>query len=167
MKLLIKVPGHKDQEIPLKAGKSILGRGKESDIPVLHTGISRAHVQLEFNQGKVFITDLGSSNGSKLGVKDLVASEKVEFTPFFSLMLAKEVEIALLPGDNLDPIGTPTSFDIRYDLRPNDENTKKIGPRRLESLEKPSQNKIIPIILAALAVALTLLYFLKSDLLGR
>lgn len=166
MKLLIKVPGHKDQEIPLKAGKLTLGRGKESDIPVIHTGISRAHVQFELIQGKVFVTDLGSSNGSKLGTKDLVAKEKVEFTPFFPLVLAKEVEIALLPGDNLDPMGTPTNFDIRQDLRPNDEKTKKIGPRRLESLEKPNNNKMIPMVLAALAIAIILIYFLKPDLLG-
>lgn len=166
MKLLIKIPGHKDQEIPLKNGTSILGRGKESDIPVIHTGVSRAHIQFDCSQGKVFVTDLGSSNGSKLGTKDLVAKEKVEFTPFFPLVLAKEVEISLLPSDHLGPMGTPSNIDIRQEIRPNDEKTKKIGPRRLESLEKSNNNKMIPVVLVVVAILVILVYLLKPELFG-
>lgn len=42
----------------------ILGRSSETDIPVDDTGVSRQHLEIRQEHGKVWAVDLGSTNGS-------------------------------------------------------------------------------------------------------
>src|SRR4051812_15908 len=55
----------------------ILGRDSSADLTVSDQGISRKHAKFTKEDGKVFITDLGSSNGSYVNDKKINPGEKV------------------------------------------------------------------------------------------
>jgi hypothetical protein len=48
---------------PLTLARTVLGRGSESDIPVIGNGVSRRHCEIELSQ-PVRLRDLGSTNGT-------------------------------------------------------------------------------------------------------
>ena len=45
----------------------ILGRGKDADIVLESSKVSRHHAQIEFTATGIFLTDLGSTNGTLVG----------------------------------------------------------------------------------------------------
>lgn len=51
---------------PLPRGRTVIGRGSESDITVNDTGISRKHVEIRWDGERAEVHDLGSTNGSLL-----------------------------------------------------------------------------------------------------
>ncbi len=54
-----------NKSFPLSEGKKlIVGRGHDVDIQIFETGLSRQHSCFERCEGGVFVTDLGSSNGT-------------------------------------------------------------------------------------------------------
>jgi ATP-binding cassette subfamily B protein len=62
--LRVLVAGSPPRDIPLKPGKITLGRGKEVDVTLLHRSVSRQHLQLQIEGGRIIATDLGSSAGT-------------------------------------------------------------------------------------------------------
>ncbi len=50
----------------LKKGATLIGRAPNCDIKVLHSNISKEHLQIEIFDDKVILTDAGSRNGSYL-----------------------------------------------------------------------------------------------------
>jgi uncharacterized RDD family membrane protein YckC len=60
-KFLIKYEG---QEIEAGEGAFILGRSKECDLKFMGESVSRKHAKLTILQDRIFIEDIGSSNGS-------------------------------------------------------------------------------------------------------
>lgn len=50
----------------LKVGRTVIGRGSDSDITITDTGTSRRHVEIVWDGKRAQVTDLGSTNGSKL-----------------------------------------------------------------------------------------------------
>ena len=61
----------------------MLGRGSNCDIVAVAPGISRQHLQIEFEDGQVYLTDLGSSNGTKVGDDQLEQKKRTLFETFF------------------------------------------------------------------------------------
>ncbi|PZQ88972.1 MAG: DUF2662 domain-containing protein [Leifsonia xyli] len=51
---------------PLQKGRTVLGRGSDADITLDDTGTSRRHVEILWDGTRGQVTDLGSTNGSKL-----------------------------------------------------------------------------------------------------
>ncbi|MBG6084727.1 FhaA domain-containing protein [Zhihengliuella flava] len=54
--------GHK--RYGMNSDSIVLGRSSETDIPVDDTGVSRQHLEIRSEAGKVWAVDLGSTNGS-------------------------------------------------------------------------------------------------------
>lgn len=50
----------------LKKGRTVIGRGSDADITLDDTGTSRRHVEILWDGRRAQVTDLGSTNGSKL-----------------------------------------------------------------------------------------------------
>lgn len=48
---------------PLTLTRTVLGRGSDTDIPVIGTGVSRRHCEIELSQ-PIRLRDLGSTNGT-------------------------------------------------------------------------------------------------------
>lgn len=59
------------RQIPLHAGEQILGRNSEIALP--DNSVSRAHVSLTLDSGKLVLTDLGSHNGTLINNRRVTA----------------------------------------------------------------------------------------------
>ena len=70
-----------DGEKPLRAGVSTFGRKADNDIPVPDSYVSGRHGQIEVTEGGVFLTDLGSSNGTFLNGAKLAPNMRTSITP--------------------------------------------------------------------------------------
>ncbi|MGY1735139.1 FtsK/SpoIIIE domain-containing protein [Geodermatophilus sp. SYSU D00684] len=57
--------------VPLATGRHVLGRGAGATLSLPDPGVSRRHVALEVGAGGLTVTDLGSTNGSRLDDADL------------------------------------------------------------------------------------------------
>ncbi len=54
------------QRYPLRVGRTVIGRGSEADITVDDSGTSRKHVEIAWDGANAQVTDLGSTNGSRV-----------------------------------------------------------------------------------------------------
>jgi hypothetical protein len=60
----------KDVRYPITRATTVIGRGTDTDVHVVHTGVSRHHAEIRWNGKRAEVVDLGSTNGTKLdGVK--------------------------------------------------------------------------------------------------
>jgi S-DNA-T family DNA segregation ATPase FtsK/SpoIIIE len=57
--------------VPLATGRHVLGRGAGATLSLPDPGVSRQHVRLDVGAGGITVTDLGSTNGSRLDDADL------------------------------------------------------------------------------------------------
>ena len=84
----------------ISEGETIsIGRGKECDVSIDNTAISRRHVSLALNGGIYFVSDLGSTNGTfvngkKIGVDELVSETDDILFGKFHLCQAAESDYA-------------------------------------------------------------------------
>ncbi|MGY1690001.1 FtsK/SpoIIIE domain-containing protein [Geodermatophilus sp. SYSU D01105] len=62
--------------LPLARGRHVVGRGGEATIELADPDVSRRHVLVEVGAGDLAVTDLGSTNGSRLGDEALCATPR-------------------------------------------------------------------------------------------
>lgn len=78
--------------------KTVIGRGSEADLILVEKGISRKHLLIEVEKDKIFLTDLGSANGTTIGDEKLDPNKRLEFSTFFMpIGLGQNVEILIEP----------------------------------------------------------------------
>ncbi len=53
-----------NQRFELRYGSNVIGRGSESDLQLLDQGVSRRHVDVQYDGQRATIYDLGSTNGT-------------------------------------------------------------------------------------------------------
>jgi hypothetical protein len=53
-----------NQRFDLRHGSNVIGRGSESDLQLLDQGVSRRHVDVQFDGSRATVYDLGSTNGT-------------------------------------------------------------------------------------------------------
>ncbi len=62
---LIRLPrGPAEERFELKSGPNSVGRARENDLFIAHASLSRQHARIDVDEGGVFVTDLGSRNGT-------------------------------------------------------------------------------------------------------
>ncbi len=67
------------REFPLKPGQNAVGR-QDADILLMHSTVSRRHAVVTVEDGKVFVEDLGSTNGTTVDGRKLEPNERVELS---------------------------------------------------------------------------------------
>jgi pSer/pThr/pTyr-binding forkhead associated (FHA) protein len=67
--------GH--ERVVLDKDLMVLGRSHLADIPIRHTSISREHCQFTRMQGKWYVEDLGSANGTQVGSETLIGRREL------------------------------------------------------------------------------------------
>lgn len=84
------------REHPLRPGATVIGR--EGDISLMDSRISRRHAQITNTDGILTLEDLGSSNGTSVNGRSLAAGEKASLTGGEKISFAG-LEVAVqLPG---------------------------------------------------------------------
>jgi protease PrsW len=59
--------------LPAADGKLVIGRDKLADIVIPDTSISREHASIQINRGRIWISDMNSTNGSTVNGRSLAA----------------------------------------------------------------------------------------------
>ncbi|MBO0814972.1 MAG: FHA domain-containing protein, partial [Actinobacteria bacterium] len=99
---------------PLRAGRTVIGRGERSDVVIGSAGVSREHCALEVTPaGVVTLTDLGSRNGTDVNGARLTGPVAVERDDIIALGGA--VLLQVLPAAALPP---PAAIDPIREARP-------------------------------------------------
>lgn len=73
----------------------IIGRGKNCDIILPYEGFSRQHAEIEYLDGEIFITDLGSTNGVYIDGNKIPSNIKTKMQSFLTLQIgpASRIEV--------------------------------------------------------------------------
>jgi len=85
------------EQVPLDKNKVTFGRAKTADCVISHPTVSREHFVVERNNGKVFLVDRGSENGThangeRVSWVELNDGDKVQAGPFTLVFVESEAE---------------------------------------------------------------------------
>ncbi len=75
----------------------IVGRSSKAHCLLKEDGISREHIKIELKGGKVFITDMNSSNGSFVQDTKLTPNMPTEWQIIYPVKIGKDISIIMLP----------------------------------------------------------------------
>jgi hypothetical protein len=78
-KIEIKYPDGNAETVTLSRERTIIGRSPNADIRINDNRVSREHCKLEVEGDRVFVTDLGGSNGTWVGTAKLLANVREPF----------------------------------------------------------------------------------------
>jgi len=83
--------------VHVKGDPVVLGRGQAADVTILESTLSRKHCQLELRGSRIWVTDLGSGNGTYINDERIVGA--AELKQGDRLRLGLKVSFSL-PGDD-------------------------------------------------------------------
>lgn len=87
------------RELPLRSGTNTFGRKAENDVVLPDPYVSGRHGQIDVTDSGVFLTDLGSSNGTMLNEAKLAPNMRTQVTPDDVIRLGSlELRVVLSPG---------------------------------------------------------------------
>lgn len=89
-----------EQAVPVDPGESIIGRGEECRIVVMHSAVSRNHARLVLDGARLTIEDLDSANGTYVNRVRIYGPESLERGDWIAL---GGFEIEVLQRVSLDP----------------------------------------------------------------
>lgn len=101
------------------ASGGVIGRGRDVEIPVRGASISRRHARLEEREGRWFVVDLGSSNGTRLGGRAVDEAPLEDGEEF----LLGDVEVRFRVGVRASPPASATEPVEPERTTPNVETT--------------------------------------------
>ena len=124
MILSISIDGDKPYTVAIEQESVIIGRSAQASVQILHECISRSHLKIRKSEnGVLFITDLGSSNGTFLNNEQITPQEEIQWHSFFPISLGHKILIHLV---------TETTAP------PQEETPKNVqGERTYQSLKRP------------------------------
>ncbi len=79
--LQLQMPEGETRQFPLLVSSLTIGRAPENDLVLEHVTVSRQHAHLTLEQGRLYVEDLGSSNGTFVGDQRLTPGQRVEILP--------------------------------------------------------------------------------------
>lgn len=87
VEVVIRQPGFPDRVVPVREGRTHLGRGDDNEIVLSDVGVSRRHAMIVLDRGELSIEDLGSGNGTyyfghKVKAQPLRHLDEVVIDPF-------------------------------------------------------------------------------------
>ncbi|MCB0010504.1 MAG: FHA domain-containing protein [Anaerolineales bacterium] len=77
--LEIQYPDGRKETLQMTRARMIVGRGNDVDIQIKDSRISRHHAAIEHDDGRVYVIDLGGSNGTWVGKSKLLANVREPF----------------------------------------------------------------------------------------
>ncbi|MCB1196844.1 MAG: FHA domain-containing protein [Bdellovibrionota bacterium] len=89
------------QKLPIDQGQITFGRTAQNDVVLAEQAISRQHARIFFENNQLWITDLGSKNGTMVNKKTITPHQNVAIHPNDSIQLGSTI---------LHVIKNPSSF---------------------------------------------------------
>ena len=97
MILSISIDGEKPYTVTIDQESVIIGRSTKASVQIQHECISRSHLQIRKDEnGALFITDLGSSNGTFVNNEQIAPNEEIQWHSFFPISLGHKILINLV-----------------------------------------------------------------------
>jgi pSer/pThr/pTyr-binding forkhead associated (FHA) protein len=62
------------QRFELRVGSNVVGRGSDADLQLLDQGVSRRHLDIQYDGRSATLYDLGSTNGTNVNGHDVGSS---------------------------------------------------------------------------------------------
>lgn len=133
MRLSVQIEFDKTLDLQTTKDRVIVGRDSRCDLMINHNSISREHCEIHIFEGQYFITDLGSSNGTKIDGQKLVPHQRT------SISLGQQFKLG---GLECEVSNTPLNKEeykiISSTTGPKGSYTATIRLGRIE-LNKPSK----------------------------
>lgn len=111
MHVYLKLLNGEQIEQTVESNTIIIGRSAKCDIVVPHEGMSRHHCQINLENGEVFITDLGSTNGVLIDDKKIVPHQKTPYALYltcsFGAVQGLQIELEELKGGIINNPSAP------------------------------------------------------------
>ena len=147
MKISVQIDAIKRIDLETKKKSIIIGRSPDCDLVVPHTSVSRKHCQIDEIEGSLYVTDLGSSNGTFINNKRLSPSEKQILSSSEVFIVGKLESQALLtkPEEftsskiNAAKVGSNTrTMNVQhFGETPEVEAPIRIDPPKVKGLRNP------------------------------
>jgi hypothetical protein len=175
MQLMLKLLNGEILKYPVKDGTVIIGRSSKCQIVVPHEGISRQHCKLEFDDGEVFVTDLGSLNGVVIQGNKITPHERTAWPTYLPLAFGPVQSLTLDTSDEKSAQGLIPELKLKESFT----STKTVSMKEVKAtIEKavsspgapvasiPKDNKLNFIlwnIIALLILLGAVYYYIDSD----
>ncbi|MDP8911064.1 MAG: FHA domain-containing protein [Actinomycetota bacterium] len=108
-------------ECRLRDGLTI-GRGDENDVALTSTSVSRRHAVVRMSNGRWFIEDRGSANGTFVNAERIGVGVAHPLRHADQVMLGTEILVFSSPAESFDPekteVPTPSAEDLGARLSP-------------------------------------------------
>jgi putative nucleotidyltransferase with HDIG domain len=156
----------KGASFPLTGPVHRLGRGEEADICILDTAISKVHCLIEMTDGKVFIVDTGSRNGTFLDGIRLLPERRYELEAGGVIRIGNSV---------LRFVAEPAAVDEAEMMRESTEEIHPVAPPAVPAAAPVAREESWPFYVSSSRLVATLNRILgrigivqrRSDLLER
>lgn len=85
--MILKIKLITGDSLSFKVDKSscVIGRSAQADVVIPHEAVSRKHCQIDYREGELYVTDLGSINGVLIDGQKIAPNRPVKFQSFLTL----------------------------------------------------------------------------------
>ena len=112
VRLIIQVGKSAGKAIPIPGPIFVIGRDARCQLRPASESISRAHTRIALRQGRVFVRDLGTTNGTLLGQR-LLHGEEAEAHDGDPLQVGPlKFTFAITGGEQPEPVARPFAGNI-------------------------------------------------------
>ncbi len=87
-----------------------IGRSKSCTIVAPYDGISRNHCQINFENGEIFVTDLGSTNGVFIDGTKIEPNVKIPYQTYLTFSIGS-IQSVTIEFDDKTSVNTPSSLN--------------------------------------------------------
>jgi predicted component of type VI protein secretion system len=162
------------ESLNFKVDKSscVIGRSGQCDVVIPHESVSRKHCQIDYKDGELFATDLGSINGVLIDGKKITPNKPVMFQSFFTLSFGAVHSLNIeLDEERTSVQQNPmltTTLQMK-DTRPKPQRAatapKNDAPKK-PTEEKPTELPMTNFIVLCVMVVLGFAFFIFRDEIG-
>jgi pSer/pThr/pTyr-binding forkhead associated (FHA) protein len=85
MDLQIKLITGENLNFKVEKDSFVIGRSGQCDVVIAHESISRRHCQIDYHNGDLYVTDLGSINGVSVDGEKIEPEKPIKFQSYFPL----------------------------------------------------------------------------------
>lgn len=85
--MILKIKLINGDSLSFKVDKTscVIGRSGQVDVVIPHEAVSRKHCQIDYTEGELYVTDLGSINGVLIDGQKITPNKPVKFQSFLTL----------------------------------------------------------------------------------